>query len=110
MVTRIVIQLRAVAATNCFSSGFPVLETNAFVVSIWKKFMTFLKTCHFISSLAPGFAHQHEQHVSKSFTMVTRLGLCCVCDHEHYMSFDVGVFFNQIIEVLRYLLFAVLWE
>ena len=36
--------------------------------------------------------------------MATRLALCCVCDHEQFMSFDIASFRNSILNVLR------LWE
>ena len=45
--------------------------------------------------------------------MVASLALYCVCDHEHFMGFDVALLFNNILEVLRNLLVPfviVLWE
>ena len=45
--------------------------------------------------------------------MVTRLALYCVCDHEHFMSFDIAKFFQDILDGLSNLLVllgVVLWE
>ena len=45
--------------------------------------------------------------------MVTCLALYCVCDQEDFLSFDIALFLNTILEVLRNLLVLLvlaLWE
>ena len=44
--------------------------------------------------------------------MATRLAVYCVCNHEHFMNFDIALLLNNLLEVLRnflVLLFVVLW-
>ena len=100
MVTRFVIQFGAFAATNRYLWGFPVLKTNALVVSSLRQFKNVFEnlfldffTCSWISLSTCAICW------SRSFTLVTRLAL--YCDHEHFMSFDVTLFSNKIHEVLR---------
>ena len=78
-------------------------KSNALVVRIFE-FMTFLKMCSLTWPLAPGFARPHMQFVSNECMVVTRLALYCVCDHEHFMSFDIALLFNTFLDVLRNLL------
>ena len=63
VITGFVIQLGAFGATKCLPCGFPVLKINALVLRILKQFTTILNICSLTSSLAPGLAFPHVQHV-----------------------------------------------
>ena len=113
MVTRFAILLRAFGATNCFPSEFPSSK-KTLVVSILNQFMTCLKTCSLTFVTCSWIClFTCAKCVSKSSIVVTRLALCCVCDHAHFTSCDSALFFDNILEVLRHilvLLFVVLGE
>ena len=63
--------------------------------------MTFLRPCFLTSSLAPERTVPQSQDVSNSHVIVTRPALCCVCDHEDFMSVEVALFFNSVLCHLR---------
>ena len=87
-----------------FPLGFHRLATTALVVSILKQLMTFLRTCCFTSSLAPGSIKFTFAifYVPWSCVIVTRLALYCICDHENFMSFEIALsFFDNVLRILR---------
>ena len=93
VVTRFVMQQGAFVATNCFPFGLPNSNIKCARRESW--------ICRFTSAICA------------SPIMVTRLALYCVCDHEHFMSFDIAKFFQDILDGLSNLLVllgVVLWE
>ena len=84
------------------SLGFPVLQTNALVVSILKQIDDVLENL-FLDFFTCSRKNKSTfaMCVSKSCVCVTRAATHCVCDHEDFMSFDVALFFNKVFSHLR---------
>ena len=84
--------------------GLPCLKIDALVVRILKQWKTFVRTCFFTSSLAPRNIRRHLPCAHQSCVVVTRLALCCVCDHEKLMNFTTALFSNSVLGILGNLL------
>ena len=103
------------AATNCCLPCLFCLEKQMRLLWVyWNNSLRSWELVFLTPSLAPRNITSHfAVCVSTSCVIVTRLSLHCVCDHDNFMNFNIALFFNGVLGILRdvlVLVVVVFWK